>query len=125
MLLKYTAEQGFTVFASKEWSFIFVNMLMFEKNNESLIFYTIFSLIISPVSHLFKEKRGDIVICCTRPALLSTSVLTKVVLVPCVHNSYSFMRILFKIYRYFGHGLKMCMWFGYNPQIFFCHFVHK
>ena len=24
----------------------------------------------------------------------------------------------------FLHGLKMCMWFGYNPCINFCHFFH-
>ena len=24
-----------------------------------------------------------------------------------------------------GHGLKTCMWFGYNPQIRFCHFFHN
>ena len=23
----------------------------------------------------------------------------------------------FKLYRCFCHGLKICMWFGYNPQI--------
>ena len=32
------------------------------------------------------------------------------------------MLILLKRHRCFGHGLKMCMWFGYNPQILFCHF---
>ena len=25
----------------------------------------------------------------------------------------------------FGHDLKICMWFGYNPQIIFCHFFCK
>ena len=24
----------------------------------------------------------------------------------------------------FGHGLEICMWFGYNPWINFCHFFH-
>ena len=43
--------------------------------------------------------------------------------VPCVRNSfYSFMSIFLKLYKCFCHGLKMCMWFGYNPQINFCHF---
>ena len=23
--------------------------------------------------------------------------------------------IVLKLYRFFGHGLKMCMWFGYTP----------
>ena len=27
-----------------------------------------------------------------------------------------------KLYRCFCHGLKICMWFGYSPQIIFCHF---
>ena len=31
--------------------------------------------------------------------------------VPCVHNSsYSFMQIHLKLYMYYGHGLKMCMY---------------
>ena len=32
------------------------------------------------------------------------------------------MLILLKLHRYIGHGLKTCMWFGYIPQIRFCHF---
>ena len=32
------------------------------------------------------------------------------------------MPIFLKLYRCFCHGLKMCMRFGYNPQIIFCHF---
>ena len=40
--------------------------------------------------------------------------------VPCVHNSsYSFMPIALKLYMCYEHGLKICMWFGYNPWIFF------
>ena len=43
--------------------------------------------------------------------------------VPCVRNSSnSFIPIFLKLYRCFCHGLKMCIWFGYNPQINFCHF---
>ena len=43
--------------------------------------------------------------------------------VPCVRNSsYSFIPILLKLYRCCDHALKICMWFGYNPQINFCHF---
>ena len=43
--------------------------------------------------------------------------------VPCVRSSsYNFMPIFSKVYRYFCCGLKMCMWFGYNSQINFCHF---
>ena len=37
------------------------------------------------------------------------------------NSSYSFMAIFLKLYRYFCHGLKICMWFRYNPQINFCH----
>ena len=47
-------------------------------------------------------------------------------LVPCVRNSsYSFMPIHLKLYMCYGHGLKICMWFGYNPWIIFCHFFHN
>ena len=45
--------------------------------------------------------------------------------VPCVRNSYSFTPILFKLYRCFYHPLKICMWFGYNPQINFSHFFRN
>ena len=46
--------------------------------------------------------------------------------VPCVRNhSNSFMPILLKLHRCFDHGLKTCMWFGYNPQIIFCHFFRN
>ena len=38
---------------------------------------------------------------------------------PCGRNSYSFIQILSKLHWCFGHGLKICMWFGYNPQINF------
>ena len=42
--------------------------------------------------------------------------------IPCVHNSYSFILILLKLYMCYDHRLKMCMWFGYNHQIIFGHF---
>ena len=35
------------------------------------------------------------------------------------------MPILLKIHSCFGHGLKMCMWFGYNPQTIFCNFFRN
>ena len=45
--------------------------------------------------------------------------------VPCECNSsYSFMPIFLKLCTCFLHGLKICMWFGYNPCINFCHFFH-
>ena len=37
-------------------------------------------------------------------------------------NSYSFTQILLKLYRCLDHPLKICMWFGYDPQINFSHF---
>ena len=30
-----------------------------------------------------------------------------------------------KLYRCLGHGLKMGISFGYNPQIIFCHFFSQ
>ena len=46
--------------------------------------------------------------------------------VPRVRNSsYSFMPIHLKLYMCYGHGLKICIWFGYNPWIIFCHFFHN
>ena len=45
--------------------------------------------------------------------------------VPCERNSsYNFIPIFLKLCTYFLHDLKMCMWFGYNPCINFCHFCH-
>ena len=45
--------------------------------------------------------------------------------VPCERNSsYNFFPIFFKLCLCFLHGLKMCIWFGYNPCINFCHFSH-
>ena len=40
--------------------------------------------------------------------------------IPCGRNSsYSFIPILSKLHWPFGHGLKICTLFGYNPQMFF------
>ena len=45
---------------------------------------------------------------------------------PCGHNSsYSLIPILLKLYRCCDHALKICMWFGYNPQINFCCFFRN
>ena len=45
--------------------------------------------------------------------------------VPCERNSsYNFIQIFWKLCTCFLHYLKMCMWFGYNPCINFCHFFH-
>ena len=41
---------------------------------------------------------------------------------PCGRNSsYSFILILLKLYSSLDHALKICMRFGYNPQINFSH----
>ena len=39
------------------------------------------------------------------------------------NSSYTFIPILLKLYRCCDHALKICMWFGYNPQI--CHFFRN
>ena len=45
--------------------------------------------------------------------------------VPCERNSsYNLIPILLKLCTCFLHGLKMCMWFRYNPCINFCYFFH-
>ena len=45
--------------------------------------------------------------------------------VPCERNSsYNFIPIFLKLCTCFLHGLKMCIWFGYNPCIYFCYFFH-
>ena len=47
---------------------------------------------------------------------------------PCVscesNSSYSFLLIFLKLCRCFLHGVRMCMWFGYNCWIIFYHFFH-
>ena len=47
--------------------------------------------------------------------------------IPCGRNSsYSFIPILLKkLHWCFCHGLKICMWFGYSPQIISCYFFGK
>ena len=45
--------------------------------------------------------------------------------VPCERNSsYNFIQIFLKLCTSFCHGLEMCIRFGYNPWINFCHFFH-
>ena len=53
----------------------------------------------------------------------STSVYRQ--LVPRERNSsYNFIPIFLKLSTCFLHGLKMCIWFGYNPCINFVLFFH-
>ena len=62
---------------------------------------------------------------CVRPSVCP-SVRPSFKWVLCERNSsYNFIPILLKLYRCFCQGLKMCMTFGYNPQINFCHFFHS
>ena len=35
------------------------------------------------------------------------------------------MSIPLSLYMCLGHGLTMCIFFGYNPQVIFCHFSHE
>ena len=45
--------------------------------------------------------------------------------VPCERNSsYNFIPIFLKLCTCYLHGQKMCIWFGCNPCINFCHFFH-
>ena len=45
--------------------------------------------------------------------------------VSCERNSsYSFVPIFLKLCMCFRHGMRMCMWFGYNCEIIFYHFFH-
>ena len=44
-------------------------------------------------------------------------------LVLCERNSlYNFIPFFMQLCTSFFHGLKMCMWFGFNPTVNFCHF---
>ena len=45
--------------------------------------------------------------------------------VSCDRNYYGFSFVFLKLYRCLCQGLKMCMMFGCNPQINFCHFSHS
>ena len=43
--------------------------------------------------------------------------------VPCKHNFfYNFNPFFMQLCTSFFHGLTMCMWFGFNPAVNFCHF---
>ena len=45
--------------------------------------------------------------------------------VSCERNSSnSFVPIFLKLCMCFHHGMRMCMWFGYNCEIIFYHFFH-
>ena len=45
--------------------------------------------------------------------------------VPCERNSsYNFIPIFLKLCTCFHYDLEICIWFGYNPWINFCHLFH-
>ena len=56
------------------------------------------------------------------PLIILTDILTMEVncqWVHCVNTfSYSFIPIILKLHVCLDHALKICVWFGYNPQIF-------
>ena len=59
-----------------------------------------------------------------RPSVLS-SFHQHLPWVSCERNSsYSLVPIILKLCMCFRHGMNMCIWFGYNCQIIFCHFFH-
>ena len=63
----------------------------------------------------------------TPPTVLNLAIFTTKVSrfkVFCVGNSfYSIMPIVLKLYRCFGHGLKMCICFGCYHPMSFCIFL--
>ena len=71
----------------------------------------------------FEEKRGDIVFFIlsfrpsVRPSFLQPSRSRYLV--------YGTPPTVLLCYRYLGRGLKVCILFGHNAQINFCHFFHK
>ena len=86
--------------------------------------YVIFVLLCPAIRRMRKGiKRCP---CPSVRASFCASVLPSFKWALCERNSsYNFIPILLKLYRCFCQGLKMCMTFGYNPQINFCHFFHS
>ena len=41
------------------------------------------------------------------------------------NSSYNLIPILLKLCRHCDPALKICMWYGYTPQINFCHFFYN
>ena len=92
-------------------------LYLFEmQSSENLYMYLIF------VPRFFEEKRRDMVF--DFPSF-RTSVFPSFRPPKVRNSSYSFMLILSKFYRCFCYGLKICMWFGYYPEIIFCYFFRK
>ena len=73
----------------------------------------------------FEEKRGDIVfdIPPFRPSF--RPLLRSRYLVYVSPQGLQFFPIPVKLYMCLGHGLMMCILFGHNLQIIFCHFDRK
>ena len=77
-------------------------MCMWFGYNPQIFFVTFFLVIFSGVVTI-KAKRYVVGILCAQ--LLQ----------------FFFLSNIFKLHRWFGYSLKICMWFEYNPQIFFLH----
>ena len=66
------------------------------------------------VPGLFEEKRGDIVCVLQVVGTLCMQLILQFLL-----RSFETLQVCLVL------GLKMCVLFGYNPQIIFYHFFHK
>ena len=57
--------------------------------------------------------------------ILNSAIFQVQILPKCIDIGYLLLqfyaKFFLKLSRCFCHVLKMCMWFGYNPQIHFCH----
>ena len=84
-----------------------LKICMWFAYNPQTIFVTFLKVAISHISSMITSKVNGKGILCGR------------------NFSYSFIRILLKLHRCFGHGLKICMWFGYNRQYILVTFFRK
>ena len=78
------------------------------------------------VPRLFEEKRRDLVFASLSfPLSVLPSVRPSPKEVGILWAQLLLQSILSKLHWCFGHGLKICMWFGYNLQIIFGYFFRK
>ena len=66
------------------------------------------------VPRLYEEKRGDLVY-----GILSVPPLPQAVDIMCMDLLLQFYYDCCETLRCLGHGLKMCILFGHNPQMIF------
>ena len=81
---------------------------MQERQLSSLIKKPVHKAIWCFLSHLF--SMGDLGVC---PSI-RLSFRQHLPWVTCERNSFSFVPIILKLCICFLHGMKMCMWFGYD-----------